>query len=283
MDLILYNPISKNSRGNVQTHKLIKYYKKHKHPFRLKSILKIDDIKSYLDERDEFDKVILLGGDGTINHLANQLVNYPNKPIIHLKKNGSGNDFLRTLKHQDQDPQYVIQNTLDDGSTHYFMNGTGIGLDGLVIDYLDSAKNKRKLSYFIASYKGMVNFVPEPLKITLDGTDYHFDKAYTLIINNGMYVGGGMKMTKEACLNNEELDILVVHRIPKIFLMFIFISVYFGLHTKFKKYVFSKKAKHIKGTFTTPQIVQMDGEKYLDVTSIDVKSTGNTLFFKQYQ
>ena len=58
MDLILYNPISKNSHGNVQTHKLIKYYKKHSIPFRLKSILKIDDIKAYLDAREEFDKVI---------------------------------------------------------------------------------------------------------------------------------------------------------------------------------------------------------------------------------
>lgn len=283
MDLILYNPISKNSHGNVQTHKLIKYYKKNSIPFRLKSILKIDDIKAYLDAREEFDKVILLGGDGTINRLANQLVHYENKPVIHIKKNGSGNDFLRTLKHQDEKPQYVMQATLDETSTHYFMNGAGIGLDGLVIDYLDSAKNKRKLSYFIASYRGMVNFVPEPLDITLDGTPYHFDKAYTLIVNNGMYVGGGMKMTKEASLNDESLDVLVVHRIPKIFLLFIFISVYFGLHTKFKKYVFSKKAKHVQGTFTTPQIVQMDGEKYLDVTSIDVTSTGKTLFFKQYQ
>lgn len=283
MDLILYNPISKNSRGNVQTHKLIKYYKKHKIPFRLKSILKINDIKAYLDARDEFDKVILLGGDGTINRLSNQLVHYDNKPVIHIKKNGSGNDYLRTLKKQDEKPQYVIQNTLDDESTHYFMNGTGIGVDGLVIDYLDNARNKRKFSYFLASYKGMVNFVPEPLDVILDGEQFHFEKAYTLVINNGMYVGGGMKMTKEACLNDEYLDILVVHRIPKIFLMFIFISVYFGLHTKFKKYVFSRKAKHIRGTFTTPQIVQMDGEKYLDVTTIDVKSTGNTLFFKQYR
>ena len=41
MDLILYNPLSKNNKGNVQTHKLIREYKKNNIPFRLKSIVKI--------------------------------------------------------------------------------------------------------------------------------------------------------------------------------------------------------------------------------------------------
>lgn len=283
MDLILYNPKSKNSRGNIQTHKLVKAYKKAKHPFRLKSILKIDDMKTYLDQQESFDRIILLGGDGTINQLTNQLVHYPHKPTIYIKKNGSGNDFLRTLIHQDQNPQYVIENTLDDSAKHYFMNGTGIGLDGLVIDYVDKAKNKGKLSYFLSSFKGMMNFVPEPLDVTLDGVTHHFEKAYTLVINNGMYVGGGMGMTKKARIDDENLDVMIIHSIRKAYLLLIFSSVYLGLHTKFKKYVFYQKAKHIKGTFTTPQIAQSDGEKYLDVTSIEVQSSGKTIQYKAYE
>ena len=54
MDLILYNPKSKNSHGNIQTHKLIKAYKTAKKPFRLKSILKIDDIPLYLDNHENY-------------------------------------------------------------------------------------------------------------------------------------------------------------------------------------------------------------------------------------
>lgn len=282
MDLILYNPKSKNSRGNVQTHKLVKAYKKAKRPFRLKSILKIEDMHIYLENRTPFDKIILLGGDGTINKLTNQLINYTNIPVIQIKKNGSGNDFLRTLKSQDTNPQYIIQNTLDNNSTHYFMNGTGIGLDGLVIDYVDKAKNKGKLTYFLSSFRGMMNFVPEPLDVEIDGTSHRFEKAYTLIINNGMYVGGGMGMTKQARLDDENLEILVVHTIPKAFLLLIFSSVYLGLHTKFTKYVFHRKGKRIKASFTTPQIAQSDGEKYLDVTSLEVQSSGKTIHYKNY-
>ena len=157
MDLILYNPKSKNSRGNIQTHKLIKEYKKNNKPFRLKSILKVNDIKQYLDERQHFEKIILLGGDGTVNTLVNNLRDYTLKQEIHLKKNGSGNDFLRTLKLQDEKPQYILENVMDGKIKKRFINGTGIGLDGLIIDYVDKAKNKGKLTYFISSNAKIFN------------------------------------------------------------------------------------------------------------------------------
>jgi ribosomal protein S30 len=48
MDLILYNPLSNNKKSNIQTNKLIRKYKKNKTPFRLKNILKIQNIKEYL-------------------------------------------------------------------------------------------------------------------------------------------------------------------------------------------------------------------------------------------
>ena len=148
MDLILYNPKSKNSKANVQTHKLVRTYKKEGKPFRLKSILKIHDIKEYLDKRQHYEKIILLGGDGTIHQLINDLADYDIKQQIYIKRNGSGNDFLRSLKNNDEKPQYLMQATLDNKSSHYFMNGTGIGIDGLTIDFVDKAKSKGKLTYF---------------------------------------------------------------------------------------------------------------------------------------
>lgn len=282
MDLILYNPKSKNSHGNIQTHKLVKHYKKTKTPFRLKSILKIDDIKGYLTDRTHIDKVILLGGDGTINQLVNNLVDYDLKQDIYVKKNGSGNDFLRTLKTQDENPQYIMQNTLDGTDTHYFINGTGIGLDGLVIDYVDKAKNKGKLTYFLSSFRAMMNYVPEPVDVVIDGEKLHFEKTYTVIANNGRFVGGGMEMTKHARIDREEMEVLIVHTVPKFLLLFIFSTVYLGLHTKFKRYVFSRSCKTLEATFSTPQLGQSDGEKYSDVTAIKVQSSGKRIHLRAY-
>ncbi len=282
MDLILYNPKSKNSKGNVQTHKLIKYYKKNNIPFRLKSILKIKDLKEFLESKKNISKVILLGGDGTINKFVNNVYDYDIKQDIYLKKNGSGNDFLRSLKDHDQNPQYILENILDDNEKHYFINGTGIGIDGLIINYVDSAKKKGKLRYFLNSIKGIINYVPESLDVEIDGEKLHFDKTYMIVVNNGRFVGGGMQMTPEARLDDENLDVMIVHTIPKIFLMLIFTTIYIGLHTKFTKYVYYKKCKHVKASFTTPQITQSDGEKTADITSIEVKSTGKRIHLKAY-
>jgi diacylglycerol kinase family enzyme len=282
MDLILYNPKSKNSRGNIQTHRLVRKYKKEGKPFRLKSILKIKDIQKYLETRKDYDKVILLGGDGTINQFVNDTFDYAIKQDIYIKKNGSGNDFLRTLKHQDQKPQKIISNTLDNGTTHYFINGTGFGIDGLIIDYVDKAKNKGKLTYFLSSLRAMFQYVPEPLDVEIDGEKMHFKKAYLAVVNNGRFVGGGMEMTPKARIDDDNLDIMIVHNISKGMLLALFLTIYIGIHTKFTKYVFYRKCKHFKATFTTQQICQSDGEKYEDVTSIDVKSSNKSIHLRAY-
>ncbi len=147
---------------------------------------------------------------------------------------------------------------------------------------MDNAKKKGKFRYFLNSIKGMLNYVPESLNVEIDGEKLHFDKTYMIVVNNGRFVGGGMQMTPKARIDDENLHVIIVHSILKIFLLPIFITVYLGLHTKFTKYVYYKKCKHVKASFTTPQITQSDGEKTADVTSIDVKSTGKTIHLKAF-
>lgn len=128
----------------------------------------------------------------------------------------------------------------------------------------------------------MWNFIPEPLDVEIDGEKHHFKKAYTCVINNGMFVGGGMKMTPDSRIDDEYLQVVIVHSISRLFLALVFSSVYLGLHTKLKRWVFMRKCKTIKATFTTPQITQSDGEKINDVTSIKVKSTGKQIHLRAY-
>jgi diacylglycerol kinase family enzyme len=282
MDLILYNPKSKNSHGNVQTHKLIKKYKKTNTPFRLKSILKVKDLRAYLSDNPHFEKIILLGGDGTIHKMVNDLVDSDFDKPIYIKKNGSGNDFLRSLKDNDKKPQYVMHATLDDISEHYFINGTGIGLDGLIINYVDNAKTKGKFSYFLSSIKGMINYIPEDLNIVIDDIPHHFKNAYLVTVNNGRFIGGGMQISPNANINDKDLDVIIVHSIKKAFLLLIFSTIYLGIHTKFKKYVFSSKCKKIDINFTTPQITQSDGERTDDITSMKITCSHKTVNLKAY-
>ncbi len=283
MDLILYNPLSKNSKSNVQTHKLVRQYKTNKIPFRLKSILKIDDIKEYLDNKKEIDKVILLGGDGTINRFINDTVNYTFSQDIYLKKNGSGNDYMRSLKGSDIEPQYIMESTYDTGFKTHFINGTGMGVDGYVGYLVDQNIKKGIFGYFKSTIKALLKYIPEPLTLTIDGEVYKFEKTYLVTMNNGRYFGGGMKIAPPGNINDEYLDVVVAHSASRLTLIFIFLTIYLGKHIKFKKYVFHKRGKHIKAEYTTPQITQADGENYYDITTIEAKSTGKQIHFKYYE
>lgn len=282
MDLILYNPKSKNSKANIQTHKLIKKYRLEKKPFRLKSILKINDTKKYLEENKHFEKIILLGGDGTINKFVNKVYDYEISQEIYLKKNGSGNDFLRSLKTNDLNPQYIIENTLDNSNKHYFINGTGLGIDGLIIDYVDKAKKKGKLTYTLSSLRAILKYTPETLEAVIDGDKYTFEKTYMVTINNGKFIGGGMKISPKANLDDELLDVIIVHGISKPVLLILFMTIYLGLHTKFTKWIFNRKCKTIDVKFKTPQFCQSDGELYDNITTMSVKSSGNQIHLKSY-
>lgn len=283
MDLILYNPLSKNSKGNVQTHKLVRYYKKNNIPFRLKSILKIADMKGFLEEKQEYEKVILLGGDGTINRFVNNTFDYDIKQDIYLKKNGSGNDYLRSLDGYDELPQYIMETKYDTGLKTHYINGTGMGLDGYVGYLIEKSPRKGKFRYFLNTFIALVKFIPEPLTVVLDGVENKFEKAYIVAINNGKFFGGGMRVAPDGNINDEYLDVIVLHSVRKLMILPIFFTIYIGKHRMFKKYVFSQKAKHIKATFTTPQISQADGENYYDVTSIETMSTGKQIHLRSFK
>ena len=283
MDLILYNPLSKNSKSNVQTHKLVRYYKKNKIPFRLKSILKIPDITKYLNNNKGIEKVILLGGDGTINRFVNDTVAYDFTQDVILKPNGSGNDFMRSLEEKDNLHQYVMEASYDTGYKTHFINSIGMGVDGYVGYLVDQNVKKGILGYFRSTIKAIMTYIPEPLTLTIDGKEVKFESAYLVVIANGKYFGRGMKVNPKGDINTEELDILVAHSCKKLKLIRIFLAIYKGKHIKFTKNIFYTKAKHVKAVYTTPQIAQADGEVTYDVTSIEAKSTGKKIHFKVFK
>jgi diacylglycerol kinase family enzyme len=283
MDLLLYNPLSKNNKGNITTHKLVRYYKKNNIPFRLKSIIKIDDTVKFLDEKDHFKNIILLGGDGTINRFVNDIENYVLKTPIYLKRNGSGNDFLRSLKHQKTTTQEIMQATFDDKKTQLFLNGAGIGLDGLVLQYIDQSRNKGKFRYFVNTLKALIHYQPTDSTVWIDGEKKEFKRTYLIVANNGKYVGGGMKITPKADLSTNTLDVIIVHTIPKWLIFFIFITIYLGIHTIFTKYVYTAKATSLKVQMPKPSIAQLDGEITNNVTTLEVSSSKKQIHFKQYK
>lgn len=282
MIILLYNPLSKNRKTKRTTKRLVDYFKKHKIVFRVKSLLKIKDLEAYIEEKPEAFGFVVLGGDGTVNTFINQTANLPFKHQLYLKRSGSGNDFLRSLTRQNPDKQYVMKMQYN-GETRYFLNGAGMGMDGEISHRVNMVPKKKRSSYLRSALKSFFSYKPLTLHATIDGKKHIFKKAYLINMNNGAFIGGGMKLTPRAKLDENNFDVIVVHGLSRFMLVLVFASVYLGLHVKLKRYVFYTKAKSVHATMGASQIAQCDGECFENVQEITVTTTERSVRFKPFK
>jgi len=92
-----------------------------------------------------------------------------------------------------------MQATYNNHHQQLFMNGAGIGIDGLVLQYIDEAKSKGKFRYFVNTLKALKNYQPTDSIVWIDGEELTFHNTYLITANNGKYIGGGMKITSLTC------------------------------------------------------------------------------------
>lgn len=273
MEVILYNPLSSKGKNIVKAHKLKSKLEKKGLEVRIENLLTIHDVKGFLAPFKETDRMIIIGGDGTLHWIVNQIEGYDVIPQVYLYKAGSGNDFLRTVPIKDKmaniKPYLKVLPTLYvNDKREKVLNGAGVGLDGLVAYKVNrSKKAKNKSNYFRNSLAGFFQFKPVAAKFTVDGKVYEEKKVWFASAMYSEYFGGGMKIAPKKSRDIHEIDLIVVRRIPKIVLLLIFPTIYLGWHLMFKRWVKVYRGKEISVEFDQPAYLQRDGEDEYPVTS----------------
>lgn len=278
MFLIVHNPLSSNKKSKKTTLKYVNFFKKKHIPFRLRSTLKIKDFNDYLEKNNHITDILYLGGDGSINYLINNVDIQKIKQNIYLGKSGSGNDFLRTLKKYGKAEIMIGEAKTNIGSTK-FINGCGLGFDGLVCHYVNNDSKKGKLSYFINVFRAIMKYQPVELDLVVDGKEYHYKKVFVSAIQNGIYFGGGMKVTPTADPTDEEYVVCVAHNLSKLFLQLVLVTIYPGWHKIFKKKVAILKGTNISILHPTETYFQADGEVMGNISKVEIKPFEKRMFY----
>ncbi len=266
--IILYNPLSKGGSNKRIYLKLKKQLEKKNSTVEIGSLLDVRDVKEYLNTLDEKTKIIIVGGDGTLHHLANALINYNVKnEIFAVRKAGTGNDFIRSLKTKEKLVKIndyltdIPYDVISEEEKRYFLNSAGMGVDAYIGYIAESyQKNKGKWSYFKSVYKGFVKFKPYELTLEVDGKKKVFKRTWLAVIANSPYFGGGMKVAPNTNRHSDDFEVIVIHGLKKFFVLLVFPLIYFGLHVKIKRWVSVYKAKHVKFESDVDIYVQYDGE-----------------------
>ncbi|MFA5560410.1 MAG: diacylglycerol kinase family protein [Acholeplasmataceae bacterium] len=276
MTLILYNPLSRNGRNSRHIKKLTKRLIKKGHEIQLHSLIEIVDVEGFINACHLDDEIIIVGGDGTLNRLANRVYGIDFKQKIYLYQAGTGNDFARSLKIrgrliQINDYLKNLPQIKFNAEEKYFLNGAGIGLDGYVVSLVnESNRKKNKINYFRHAFLGFKRFKPIGGTLIIDGKEIVEDKIWFVAAMNAPYFGGGMKIAPKADRKEALLDVVVVRKIAKWKLILIFPIIYLGWHTALKKYVQIYKAKNIEIKFKKETYMQIDGDHYYPIQTVNL-------------
>ncbi|VEU83199.1 diacylglycerol/lipid kinase family protein [Acholeplasma hippikon] len=278
MRTILYNPLSSKGKNIKLAQKLAKKYTKQGLKVETIDLLTITNVKVFLDGFNEEDEIIILGGDGTLHRIVNEIEGLEIRPKVYLYKAGTGNDFIRTVpvKNHLADIKPYIKDlpTLYIGEKRLkVINGAGVGLDGAVIFRVDKSKRERnKSNYFFNTVASFIKYQPVAAKITVDGKVYEEKKLWFASAMFAQYFGGGMKIAPTKSRDQKEIELVIVKNIPRFVLLLIFPSIYMnGAHRIFKRWVKFYRGKDIRVEMTKPSFLQADGECHYPVDGYQIK------------
>lgn len=274
---ILNNPKSKRGKTTKLLKKLHKKLKNHN--VFVGSLLEIDDVDDFIKQLDENDKIVILGGDGTLHHLANKLKGKDIKQDILVTRNGgTGNDFVRSIKKGKRGFFIRINDYLKNLPTEYnneketvFLNSVGLGIDAYVCYLVEGSEGgKTEGNYFKSAYRAFKVSKPHTINLTIDGVETTHEKVWFSVVCNGKYFGGGMKISPKSKRLDDELEVVVVKNVGKFLLFLIFPTIYLGIHKIFKRFVKFYKGKHIIIKTDQDVHVQYDGEACYPRNKIEV-------------
>lgn len=167
-----------------------------------------------------FTDVLILGGDGTINHVLNS---FPDLCLpVGLLPGGTANDLAVELE-ESLDLQHCLDTAvsgrtcrLDAGRCNgrIFMNCLGVGFDGEVADEITRVKWLRGyMRYMYTVVRKIFQYRSRVMHTAWDGGQYQY-KALTIMAANSQYSGGGFRVAPMARVNDGKLHMVVVDDIP---------------------------------------------------------------------
>ncbi|MDZ4757953.1 MAG: diacylglycerol kinase family lipid kinase [Bacteroidota bacterium] len=274
--IFIINPLSGRGKGQKVSDRVNNY------------IFENSEVESYLtDSIEEFHNVIQIainekpkaiiavGGDGTVNAIASQLVN--TDIAVGIVPIGSGNGLARDLKiplninkalYKIDHPQFK---TIDAGTANgkYFFCAAGIGFDAHISKLFAKSKRRGFASYLWLSMQEFFTDKPQDYDIYIDGKLYK-RTAFLIAIANASQYGNNAYIAPSADMNDGVLDVTVLKPI-KLYETPILAWRLFTKKIYNSAKVESFKAREIIIKRTDSGVIHYDGESM--ITGNEIKYT----------
>lgn len=219
----------------------------------------------------QVDRIVVLGGDGTLHEAANGLLQRPagDRPPITIIPAGTGNDYARMIGTRSLLPAEAVarlkrgtirQHDVGFAWDEYFINSIGIGFDAAVAQRVnDSTWGSGILAYVAAVVRVISEFRASRATVTIDGETFADDLLLTEIAI-GYSVGGGFRLTPDAKLDDGLFDLCAIRHLSIPAILVKVPLAMFGRHTRLRQ-VRMRRGKSVTiRSQDGPLLAQFDGE-----------------------
>lgn len=166
-----------------------------------------------------FDIIVAVGGDGTINEIATKVMQQ--EKILGIIPFGSGNGLARSLKIPLNTARAIhVINALnvlkiDTGTFNdkFFFNMAGMGFDAHISSVFVGNKKRGFSGYLKLGLKEMINYKPETYHIRIDGKEYSREAFVVSVANSSQY-GNNAHISPHASVRDGLLDVCIIKPFP---------------------------------------------------------------------
>lgn len=214
-----------------------------------------------------FDVVVAVGGDGTINEIASVVMKY-NK-VLGIIPFGSGNGLARFLKIPMNTARAIRvlngmsvrhMDTARFNDKSYF-NMAGMGFDAHISSIFAGRKERGLAGYVKLGLKEMLTYKPETYHIQVDGRVYK-RKAFVVSIANSSQYGNNTYISPEASVTDGLLDVCIVKSFPLYRLPLLAYAMIRGItHRSDMVEIIKGKDIHIRRSHDAA--IHIDGEPFI--------------------
>lgn len=224
--------------------------------------------------------IVAVGGDGTLNEVVNGLViGGAVDSTVHLGiiPGGTGSDSVRTLgiPHDYRAACHRLlrgkPRCIDLGLItcvsggrevqRYFLNVAGLGFDGEVAERTNRSSKALggTLPFLSSLFVKLLTYQNKTVEVTLDGQQRLQQKANSVLVCNGRYVAGGMRIGPHAALDDGLFDVIVIGDTSRLEVLANVPRIYRGTHLSHPK-VDEYRAKEVQIKAQERMLLQADGE-----------------------